>query len=190
MGQAFASIEAAHREFIARQRIFFTASAAAGGRVNVSPKDTASLRILGPRQVVWMDLTGSGNETAAHLRAHGQLTVMFCGFEEPPMILRFYGRGRVLARGTAEYRDLLAAEFGSQERPGARQMILLDVDRVQSSCGYGVPRFDYVGERPTLTRWAQAKGEDGLEKYWRLKNSESIDGLPTGIGETAGWAGE
>src|ERR1700723_3649064 len=163
MGKQFNGIEPAHREFIERQRIFFTGSAAANGRVNVSPKDGAALRILGPNSVAYLDVTGSGNETAAHMRADGRLTLMFCAFDGAPMILRLYGRGRIIPRGMLEYLTLLASAFSDTESSGARQMVMLDVDLVQTSCGYGVPFFDYVGERTTLTRWAEAKGEDGLD---------------------------
>ncbi len=183
MGKQFTSIESNHREFILKQHIFFTASAAARGRVNLSPKDAVSLRILSKNRVAYLDLTGSGNETAAHLGADGRLTLMFCAFEGAPTILRLYGRGKVLSRGSAEYRELLASAFDHEESPGARQMVVLDVDRVQTSCGYGVPLFDYAGERPTLRRWAEAKGEAGLEEYRLAKNAFSIDGLPTGIAE-------
>jgi len=181
MGKAFSSIEPQHRTFIEKQHIFFTSSAAATGRVNVSPKDGTALRVIAPDQMVYLDVTGSGNETAAHLLADGRLTIMFCAFEGAPMILRLYGRGRVVRRGSLEYQHLLATVFGGCERAGARQMILLDVDRVQTSCGYGVPLFDYVGERDTLTRWAETKGEDGLARYWNEKNASSIDGLSTGL---------
>lgn len=183
MGKHFTSIEPAHRDFISRQHIFFTASAAAAGRVNLSPKDAAALRILSPNRLVWLDLTGSGNETAAHLLADGRLTLMFCAFEGAPLILRLYGRGHVLARGSAEYAQLLRAEFGNEERLGARQMIVLDVESAQTSCGYGVPLFDYVADRDTLSRWAAQKGEEGLRDYRRTKNTASIDGFPTGLVE-------
>ncbi len=158
MGKPFALIELTHREFIESQRIFFNASASAEGRVNVSPRDVAALRVLDPHTVVYMDRTGSGNETAAHLRADGRLTLMFCAFEGPPMILRLYGRGRILPRGGAEYATLLASHFAGQEVPGARQMVRLDVDRVQTSCGMNVPLFDYVGDRDQLTHWAGSEG--------------------------------
>jgi hypothetical protein len=180
MGKQFSGIEPAHREFIERQHIFFTGSAAAAGRVNISPKDAAALRLLDEHCVAYLDVTGSGNETAAHLLADGRLTLMFCAFEGAPMILRLYGRGRALPRGSAGYREMLALHFGGVERAGARQIVVLDVDRVQTSCGYGVPLFDYVEDRQTLTKWAAAKGDAGLEEYRRLKNSVSIDGLPTG----------
>ncbi|MBN9617764.1 MAG: pyridoxamine 5'-phosphate oxidase [Acidobacteriales bacterium 59-55] len=187
MGKQFERIEPAHREFIEKQRIFFNASATAEGRVNVSPRDVASLRVLDTNGVVYLDQTGSGNETAAHLRENGQvdgrLTLMFCAFEGAPMVLRLYGRGRIVSRGSSEYAAMLTSEFGGVETPGARQMVLLKVESVQTSCGYGVPLFEYVGERTTLTRWAESKGESGLEEYWRQKNMYSIDGLPTGLFE-------
>jgi hypothetical protein len=183
MGKQFERIEPGHREFIERQRIFFNASATAEGRANVSPRDLASLRVLDANSVVYLDQTGSGNETAAHLRVDGRLTLMFCAFEGAPMVLRLYGRGQILRRDSPEYAAMLTSEFANVETPGARQMVLLRVESVQTSCGYGVPLFEYVGERTTLTRWAEAKGEKGLEEYWHLKNERSIDGLPTGLFE-------
>jgi predicted pyridoxine 5'-phosphate oxidase superfamily flavin-nucleotide-binding protein len=181
MATKFARIEPQHRTFIAAQKIFFTASAAATSRVNVSPKSTDELRVLDDHTVVYRDLTGSGNETAAHLRANDRFTLMFCSFEGPATILRLYGHARVVRRGSEEYAALLAAHFADTERPGARQMVRLDVDLVQTSCGYGVPLFDYAGERAVLEKWALTKGEDGLAEYRREKNVVSIDGLPTGI---------
>lgn len=181
MGKQFTSIEPNHHDFIQKQRIFFVASAAADSHVNVSPKDAASLRILDANRVAYLDQTGSGNETAAHSRAEGRLTLMFCALEGAPLILRLYGKGKVLARLSAPYAEMLAATFCGTEPPGARQIVVMDVDRVQTSCGYGVPLFDFVGERTTLSRWAEAKGEEGLAEYWRVKNSVSIDGLPIGI---------
>jgi hypothetical protein len=183
VGKQFAQIEPQHREFIEKQRIFFNASAATEGHVNVSPRDRAALRVLTPHAVVYLDRTGSGNETAAHLLANGRLTLMFSAFEGPPQILRLYGRGHILPRHSPKYTELLASEFGGVEPPGARQMVWLDVDLVQTSCGFGVPLFDYVGERDQLTRWAQSKGEEGLEEYRHLKNERSIDGFPTGLAD-------
>lgn len=186
MGKQFERIEPDHREFIAQQHIFFNASACSHGRVNVSPRDVAALRVVDDRTVIYLDRTGSGNETAAHLLADGRLTLMFCAFEGGPQILRLYGRGRVLARCSAEYAHLLAAWYGGIEVPGARQMVHLDVGLVQTSCGMNVPLYDYVDERDQLTRWAEAKGETGLEEYRRQKNATSIDGLPTGMFESVG----
>lgn len=174
-------MENAHRDFIERQHIFFNASAAAEGHVNLSPRDRKSLRILDDHTVLYLDLTGSGNETAAHLRANGRLTLMFCAFEGPPLILRLYGTGRVIRRGSDEYAALLQTHYVDDEPLGARQMILLNVELVQTSCGYNVLLYDYKAERDTLIRWSQAKGEEGLEAYWREKNRQSIDGFPTGL---------
>jgi hypothetical protein len=185
MAKQFAQLEPAHREFILRQRVFFTGSAAADGRVNVSPKGMDTLRVLDDWSVAYLDLTGSGNETATHVRATGRLTLMFCAFEGPPMILRLYGTGRILPRGGADYARLLAAEFGGAEIPGARQIVALNVDLVQTSCGYAVPFMDFKAERPGLVNWAQTKGEDGLRVYRAEKNVRSLDGLPTGLGEPA-----
>ncbi len=182
MAKQFPSISDAHRDFIARQRIFFTATAAPGARVNVSPRPTDALRLLGPNRVAYLDLTGSGCATAAHLRADGRMTIMFCAFEGPPLILRLYGQGRSLPRGTAEYAALLAAEYG-EEPLGARQIVTLEIDLVQTSCGYGVPLFDYAGERRGLERWAASKGEEGLLAYRAEKNARCMDGLPTGLVE-------
>ncbi len=183
MGKQFPAMTPAHREFIAKQRIFFTATATASSRVNVSPRPTDALRVLDDRTVLYLDLTGSGSETAAHLRVDGRITLMFCAFEEPPNILRLYGRGTSLPRATSDYTSLLASAFDNQEPLGARQIVRIAVDLVQTSCGYGVPLFDYAGDRETLRRWAEHKGNEGLEEYWRMKNARSIDGLPTGLAE-------
>ena len=181
MAKQFPNIGKAQRDFIARQHVFFTASAAAGTRINLSPRSTDLLRVLDAGTVVYLDRTGSGNETAAHLGTDGRLTFMFCAFEGPPLILRLYGRGRVLDRGSSDYAGLLAAAFDGQEPLGPRQMIVLDVDLVQTSCGFGVPFFDYTGERNAMDRWAASKGEAGIAEYQREHNGRSMDGLPTGF---------
>lgn len=181
MAKQFARIEDNHKSLIGRQRIFFTASAAEGTRINISPRPTEALRLLDDLTAIYLDRTGSGNETAAHLLADGRLTIMFCAYEGPPVILRLYGQGRMIRRNSAEYLALLDAEYGGKEPLGARQIIRLDIDLVQTSCGYAVPLFDYREERPNLDRWAQAKGEAGLDAYWREKNLTSMDGLPTGL---------
>ena len=181
MATQFTRIEPQHRAFIERQRIFFVASAAADSRVNLSPKGLDALRVLDDRSVCYLDLTGSGSETSAHLLADGRLTIMFCAFEGPPNILRLYGHGRSLVRGTSDYAEMLAARYGGVETPGARAIIVLDCDLVQTSCGFAVPLFDYKDDRPTLVRWAEQKGEDGVAAYRREKNAESMDGLPTGL---------
>lgn len=182
MATQYSALDAGLIDFIGAQRIFFTASAAATGRVNLSPKGLDTLRILGPNRVCYLDLTGSGNETAAHSLADGRLTMMFCAFEGAPKILRLFGRSTIVRRGSAEYRRLLDAEFDAREITGARQIVVLDFDLVITSCGYGVPLFDYREERPTLVRWAEAKeSKEGLDAYRREKNAASIDGFPTGM---------
>lgn len=179
MAQQFPVIEDRHRAFIDRQRIFFVASAAATGRVNVSPKGMDSFRVLGPNAVAYLDVTGSGSETAAHLRAsEGRLTIMFCAFEGPPVILRLYGRGESLPHGSHGYAELIGC---FEEIPGARQIVRLDVDLVQTSCGMGVPLFDYREDRDALRNWASRKSPEDMREYRRLKNMKSIDGLPAGL---------
>jgi hypothetical protein len=180
MGQQFPEISDKHREFIERQKIFFVASAPPKGRVNVSPKGVGSFRVLGPRSVAYLDCTGSGSETRAHLAVSGdkRLTIMFCAFEGDPVILRLYGQGRSLMRGTPEYAALIH-QF--EEISGARQIVRLAVEMVQASCGMGVPLFDYREDRQNLVRYWEKQGGGNLKKYWGLMNQRSIDGLPTGF---------
>jgi hypothetical protein len=178
MARFYPALDDARRSFIAAQKIFFTATAADTGRLNLSPKGMDSLRILDASRVAYLDLTGSGNETAAHLKHDGRMTVMFCSFDTDPLILRLYGRGRVVRRQDAEW-GALRSQFPAL--PGERQLIVLQIDSVQTSCGYAVPQFSYCGERETLARWAEKKGVPGLLDYWREKNQISIDGLPTGL---------
>lgn len=180
MATQFAKIGPKHRHFIERQKIFFVASAPPRGRVNVSPKGLSSFRVLGDNDVAYLDCTGSGSETRAHLMAcdDGRLTIMFCAFEGAPVILRLYGRGQSIMRGTPEYAALLP-HF--DDMPGARQIVRLAVDLVQTSCGLGVPLFDYKEERGGLVRYWTAKGLDHLRSYWGQKNTKSIDNLPTGF---------
>jgi hypothetical protein len=188
VAEQFKAIAPQHRAFIEKQHVFFVATAAPASRINLSPKGLDSLRVLDAHTVVYLDLTGSGNETAAHLKADGRLTVMFCAFEGPPLILRLYGRGRVLPRGGGEYEALISARFDGVEQTGARQMIQLDVDRVQTSCGYAVPNMAFKAERQGLDAWADNKGPDGLVAYRARHNQVSIDGLPSGFVERAGRA--
>ena len=178
MARFYPALEAKHRDFIAAQKLFFSASGTADSRLNLSPKGMDSLVVLDAQRVAYLDLTGSGNETAAHLLRDGRLTLMWTSFDAEPLILRLYGRGRVVRRHAAEWADL-RPRFA--DLPGERQIIVLDIESVQTSCGYAVPRFDYVGERDTLARWAEKKGPAGLVEYWREKNQTSIDGLPSGL---------
>lgn len=178
MARFYPALEDRHRDFIVAQKIFFTASGTATGRLNLSPKGMDSLRVLSPNRIAYLDLTGSGNETAAHLKHDGRLTFMWCSFDADPLILRTYGHGRAIHRQDAEWRAL-RAHF--PDLPGERQLIVLDIESVQTSCGYAVPLYAYRGERETLARWVEKKGPVGLLDYWREKNRTSIDGLPTGL---------
>ncbi|MGC4111848.1 MAG: pyridoxamine 5'-phosphate oxidase family protein [Nocardioides sp.] len=178
MASLYDSISDRHRAFIERQPMFFVATAARGGRVNVSPKGLDSLRVLGPRRVVWLNGTGSGNETAAHLLDANRMTIMFCSFVREPLILRLYGTAREVQPTDTDWPEL----FGLfPPMRGARQLYDVDVDLVQTSCGYGVPLMEETGQRDLMDRWAEKKGEDGLAAYHAEKNLESIDGLPTGL---------
>lgn len=177
MGQTYTEIDDDMRAFVARQHVFFVATAPTGGdgHVNCSPKGLESLRILGPTTIAYLDLVGSGAETIAHLRQNGRIVIMFCAFEGPPKILRFYGRGQVVEPGDGEFRTLTAS---FAPKLGLRAIIRIDLDRISDSCGYGVPLMHYEGERAQLPAWAERKGEDGLAEYQRQKNALSIDGLP------------
>ncbi len=178
MAKQFARIEDDHRAFIAAQQMFFVATAAPDGRVNLSPKGMDSLRVLGPNRIAWLNWTGSGNETAAHLLHADRMTLMWCSFGPRALILRAYGTARTLHQRDADWPDL-AAHFDANF--AARQIFDVTVNLVQTSCGYGVPRYDHMGERDVLPRWAEARGPEGVRKYWRERNATSLDGLPTGI---------
>lgn len=180
MAQFFDQISDKHRAFIEGQKMFFVATAPAGaeGHVNVSPKGMDTFRVLGPNRVAYLDITGSGNETAAHLRDNGRITILFCAFEGAPLILRLFGRGRVLTRRDDGWAEALA-RFPKREAP--RQVMEVAVSKVQTACGFGVPLFTYEGDRETLDAWAARKGPDGIRDYWRDKNQTSLDGLPTGL---------
>ncbi len=162
--------------FIEAQRIFFVGTAPNQGRVNLSPKGLNTFRVLSPQMAGYLDLTGSGNETAAHIRENGRLTFMFCAFDGAPLILRLYGTGQVV-RPADEGWHALRPSFGDAI-PGERQIILLNIESVQTSCGFGVPLYTHEGERQQLIDWAVKKGEDGVRAYRAQKNVRSIDGLP------------
>ena len=176
MAKQFDALNDDHTGFIAAQHLFFVGTAAPEGRVNISPKGMDSLRVLGPNRIVWLNLTGSGNETAAHLARANRMTLMWIGFERRPLILRAYGQARILHPGTPGWDALPEALTNIK---GARQVFDMDVEMVMTSCGYGVPFYDYKGERDVLEKWAEAKGDDGLTRHWHTQNSASIDGFPT-----------
>lgn len=164
--------------FIKEQKIFFIATSPINGRINLSPKGIDTFRCLDNKKVAYLDLTGSGNETSAHIQENGRMTVMFCSFTAKPLILRLYGQGEVIKLGSEKWNELIPnfiRDFGE------RQIILLNIETLQTSCGFGVPIYELVEERNTLIDWAEGKDEEKLREYWRAKNLESIDGLPTNL---------
>ncbi len=178
MAKQYSEITTAHQAFIEQQQIFFVGTAGQSGRVNVSPKGMDSLRVLGPQRVLWLSVTGSGNESAAHVTENGRMTVMFCSFQGAPMILRLYGEARLIYPRDVDW-EALIDEFPPLQ--GTRQLFDLQVDLVQTSCGMAVPLYEYQGQRDTLNQWAKQKGPAGIEAYWAEKNQVSIDDMPTHI---------
>jgi hypothetical protein len=178
MGKFFDNIQEHHKTFIEKQKLFFVATAPLSdeGHVNLSPKGLDSFRILSSTKVGYMDIIGSGNETAAHILENGRITFMFCAFDGPPNILRLYGKGYTVLPGDKEWEEL-SAHFTLQL--STRQIIVADIHKVQTSCGFGVPLYEYTGERDHAQKWAETKGADGLEEYKQEKNRISMDGLPT-----------
>lgn len=178
MAKTFDSITEELQKFIADQHIFFvgTAPLSSTGHVNLSPKGLDSFRILSPNRVAYLDLTGSGNETSAHLQENGRITFMFCSFGEKPSILRLYGWGITVLPESSDWESLYLL---FPQIPGTRQIIVADIERLQTSCGFGVPLYEYQGQRQTLVNWAEKKGDKGIQEYHQQKNLLSIDGLPT-----------
>jgi|TARA_B100000767_G_scaffold263378_1_gene277072 hypothetical protein len=181
MAIQFEALNSDLRDFIQRQNIFFVSSATSDSRVNVSPREISALRIIDDHSVIYLDRTGSGNETAAHMLADGRLTIMFCALSGPPKIMRLYGTGTSVGWENPEFEDLISKYYGGVTPLGTRQIIRLEFDLVQTSCGYGVPLFDYKGERAAIENWHNNKGPDGIQSYWEQKNLSSMDGLPTGL---------
>jgi hypothetical protein len=178
MGKQYAALTDDITAFIQQQKIFFVATAAATGRINISPKGLDTLRVLSPNRIVWLNVTGSGNETAAHIQQQDRMTLMFCAFEGKPMILRVYGQAQAVHQTDSDWPELSAL---FDPLPGARQIFDLSINLVQTSCGMGVPYFEFAGERGQLEQWAVKKGVDGITQYWRQKNQYSLDGEPTHI---------
>ena len=178
MGKQFQEIEEKHQSFIEAQKMFFVATAAPDGYVNLSPKGLDSLRILDKNRVIWLNLTGSGNETAAHLMENARMTIMFCAFEGKPMILRLYGTAKTYHPRDAEWDDLIK-QFPPNQ--GARQIFDLQVEMVQTSCGFAVPLYDYQEQRQILVDWADKKGQEGIQEYWEERNQKSLNDKPTSI---------
>lgn len=178
MGKMFDEIQQTHMDFIAQQHMFFVATAGEDTSVNLSPKGTDSFRVIDAHKVIWLNLTGSGNETAAHLLEKNRMTIMFCAFEGNPLILRLYGTAKALYKDDEGWDEYIAM-FDSPL--STRQIFEVEVQRVQTSCGFGVPLYQYEQQRTLLPEWADKKGADGITEYWEKKNMQTIDGKPTGM---------
>ncbi len=181
MGKWHHTLQPQHKEFIEKQHIFFVATAplSADGHVNLSPKGLDSFRVLSDTTVAYMDLISSGNETSAHILENGRITFMFCSFEGSPNILRLYGKGYTVLRDAEDW-EKYSVHFNIYE--GTRQIIVAEISLVQTSCGFGVPLFEYKSDRNMHLEWVEKKGQEGLEQYMMEKNLISMDGLPTDLG--------
>lgn len=177
MGKEYTEIDDRIQGWIDRQHVFFVATAplAGDGLINCSPKGLDCLRVLGPRELAYVDTGGSGIETVAHLRENGRIVLMMCAFDGPPKIFRFYGTGRVIVPGDADFDDVLA-KF--PPLPSARNIIAIDVERIMDSCGFGVPLYEFQQHRDSLANWFDKKTEEEVQEYRRTRNRQSLDGLP------------
>lgn len=180
MGQQFTELNQSHIDFIGNQKLYFVGTAAEDSKINISPKGQDSFRVLSPHKVAWLNVTGSGNETAAHVELNPRMTIMFMAFEGKPIILRIYGKAKAIHQNDSEWNEY-ASLFPSL--PGTRQIFVVDIEMVQSSCGMSVPFYEYIGEREQLKDWAVTKGKAGLAEYWKQKNQYSLDNVPTYIVE-------
>jgi len=180
MAEFFSELNEKHIQFIKKQSVFFVATAAEQGSVNLSPKGMDTFAVIDNNTVAYLDLTGSGNETAAHLHQAPRMTIMMCSFDKQPLIFRMYGEGKVVNQYSMEW-SKWKTHF--QDYPGTRQIITLAISKVQTSCGYAVPTAENFNKRDTLEKWAQKKGEDGIQQYWKDNNQLSMDGFPTHIFE-------
>lgn len=178
MGKFNTKITKRTQQFIYAQKMFFVATAPNNGRINLSPKGMDSFKVVDENRVLWLNVTGSGNETAAHLLENNRITIMFCSFEGSPNILRLYGKGKEIKPGDTNWSELISL-FPAV--PGARQIFDIEIESTQNSCGMSVPFYQYQGEREELNDWAKDLGQNGIEEYWKSKNQISIDGLPTNI---------
>jgi len=178
MSKKFNELSTKHIEFIEQQKIFFVGTAAANGTVNISPKGYGSLKVLSPSRIIWLNVTGSGNETSAHVQLNPRMTMMFTSFDGSPVTLRIYGKASVIHKLDEEWEDL-NSHF--EQIVGARQIFDLAIELVQTSCGMSIPYFEYKGDRDIQIKWATKKGEVGLREFWGEENQQSIDGFPTNI---------
>jgi hypothetical protein len=178
MGKQLDSLNDKLTEFIGHQKMFFIGTAGREGKINLSPKGMDTFRILDNNRALWLNLTGSGNETAAHLLENGRITVMFCAFEGQPLILRLYGHAKVFHQRDPEWAECIQL---FPDFTGSRQLIDIHIEMVQTSCGFGVPLYEFKGQREELRWWSEKKGEEGIKAYWKEKNTKSLDGKETGI---------
>ena len=180
MGQQYSELSDKLIQFIEEQKIYFVGTATTDSRINISPKGMDSLKVLDKNRIVWLNVTGSGNETSAHVQENPRMTIMFTAFNGDPMILRIYGKAKVIHKNDKEWKSLFSL---FNPLPGARQIFDLKIELVQSSCGMSIPLFDYIDEREQLNEWAEKKGADGIKEYWSKKNQYSLDGIATHIME-------
>jgi len=178
MGQQYSELTDKLIMFIEEQKIYFVGTATADSRINISPKGMDSLKVIDKNRIVWLNVTGSGNETSAHIQENPRMTIMFTAFKGDPMILRIYGTAKVIHKKDMEWESLFSL---FNPLPGARQIFDLEIELVQSSCGMSIPLFDYIDEREQLNVWAEKKGEEGIKKYWDQNNQYSLDGIATHI---------
>ncbi len=178
MSEKFTELSEKLIAFIEKQHLFFVGTAGAEGLVNISPKGMDSFRVINAKKIAWLNLTGSGNESAAHVLENGRMTIMFCSFDKQPLILRLYGKATVIHQRDQKW-DSLAALFPTLA--GTRQFFELDIDLVQTSCGFAVPHYEFISDRMALDAWANNQGEEGIKRYWKNKNTSSLDGKKTGI---------
>lgn len=177
VGKIYSKVDERIANWISDQKMFFvsTAPLSGDGLINCSPKGMDTFRVLGDRKVGYLDMTGSGVETIAHLKENGRIVIMFCAFERAPKIIRFHGNGAVFEKGSSEYHDRIAA---FEEYPGTRSIIEVEIDRISDSCGFTVPLYEFKDDRDTLLKWANTKGPDGVLEYQQDKNLKSLDALP------------
>ncbi len=178
MSKFYTKITSRVQKFMEAQKMFFVATAPKEGRINLSPKGMDSIRVVSENRILWLNFTGSGNETAAHILENNKITLMFCAFEGNPNILRIYGKGKAIHPKDSEWNDAIKL---FPEIPGARQIFDITVESAQDSCGMSIPFYEYKGERNQLNDWATSQGKEGIENYWENRNQTSIDGFPTDI---------
>ena len=178
MSEKYPELSKALISFIEKQHMFFVGTAQASGTINISPKGMDSLKVLNSKKLVWLNYTSSGNESAAHILENSRMTIMFCSFEKKPLILRLYGQAEAIHPRGSQWQEYLTL---FPESSGARQLFSMDIDLVQTSCGFAVPYYEFIEDRKALIEWSNQKGNKGIESYWEEKNQESIDGFPTDI---------